>query len=527
MVKDKFARAGVRLNGAVNILLVMADQLNPRALPAYGNQVVKAPNITRLAEEGVVFEHGYCSSPLCAPSRASMLSGRLPSRIGVYDNGAEFPASIPTFAHHLRAGGYRTLLAGKMHFIGPDQLHGFEERLTPDIYPAGLHWIPDWEAPPGERLPWYHDMSSVFEAGVAQATLQLDFDEEVSFRSVRAIYDLARTGDDRPFLLVASFSQPHDPWEVQQEYWDRYEGATIDMPEVPAIADDELDPHSRRIRGMCGGIGLNVPEAIMLNARRAHYAAISYVDDQVGKLLEALDTVGLRQDTVVIFASDHGEMLGERGLWYKMSFFEPSATVPLIVSAPGRFAPRRVEHNVSLLDVAPTLAELAGVAEAASMADPDGTSLVPHLDGRHATNGDAVVGEYHAEGALEPMVMIRRGPMKFISAPGDPDQLYDVANDPHELANLAVSPSHAREVAAFRGEVAARWDLARLRDEVVSSQRRRRGIAQALSMGTQHEWDYAPPDESSGRFVRGSDFWTPFERARIRRGGGAQPGSKT
>jgi choline-sulfatase len=501
----------------LNILLVMADQLSPRALPAYANRVVKAPNITRLAQEGVVFEHAYCSSPLCAPSRASMLSGLLPSHIGVYDNGAEFPASVPTFAHHLRASGYRTLLAGKMHFIGPDQLHGFEERLTPDIYPAGLHWIPDWESSPAERQPWYHDMSSVFEAGVSQATLQLDFDEEVSFRSVRAIYDLARAGDGRQFLLVASFSQPHDPWEVQQEHWDRYKDTSIDAPAVAAIPDAELDAHSRRIRTMCGGLGLDIPYETVLNARRAHYAAISYVDDQVGKLLEALETVGLTKETIVIFASDHGEMLGERGLWYKMSFFEPSTTVPLIVSAPGRFAPRRVAASVSLLDIAPTLAELAGASIAPDGSGVDGTSLVPHLEGARGAGSEVVAGEYLAEGALAPVVMIRRGALKFVASPGDPDQLYDLDTDPNELANLAGSPAHAREVSALQGEVAARWDLDKLREDVVSSQRRRRVIARALAVGAQSGWDYGPEDRSSGRFVRGYDFWSPFKRARMRR----------
>ncbi|HKW72970.1 MAG TPA: sulfatase-like hydrolase/transferase, partial [Candidatus Dormibacteraeota bacterium] len=154
----------------MNFLVVIADQLSPRTLPPYGNEVVKAPNISRLADSGVLFEHAYCSSPLCAPSRASFTSGLLPSRVAVYDNGAEFVASIPTLAHYLRAYGYRTCLAGKMHFIGPDQLHGFEQRLTPDIYPAGIHWVPDWRLPMSVHLPWYHDMSSVFEAGVTEAT---------------------------------------------------------------------------------------------------------------------------------------------------------------------------------------------------------------------------------------------------------------------------------------------------------------------------------------------------------------------
>jgi choline-sulfatase len=511
----------------LNILFVMADQLSPHALPPYGNEAVKAPNIARLAEEGVVFEHAYCNSPLCAPSRASMLSGRLPSQIGVYDNGAEFPASVPTLAHRLRSLGVRTCLAGKMHFIGPDQLHGFEQRLTPDIYPAGLHWIPDWEAAPSDRLPWYHDMTSVFDAGVSQATLQLDYDEEVSFRSVRAIYDLARAGDDRPFLLIASFSHPHDPWEIPAEYWDRYEDTAIDMPSVPSMSDGELDPHSRRVRAMCGGTGLDVPDEVVIKARRAHYSAISYVDDQVGRLLEALDAVGLRQDTIVIFAADHGEMLGERGLWYKMSFFEPSATIPLIVSAPGHFAPRRVSQNVSLLDLAPTFVELARGPAAQADGELAGRSLVPLLQGNGAAGDDIVVGEYLAEGALAPVVMVRRGDLKFVASAGDPDQLYDVAQDPNELANLAGVPERSEDVAALRREVDRRWDLDALRADVIASQRRRRLIARAMSVGAQSDWDYGPDDDSSRRFVRGFDFWTPFKRARLRRGGDPRSRSST
>jgi choline-sulfatase len=501
----------------LNFLVVIADQLSPRALPVYGNRVVKAPHIESLASSGVVFEHAYCASPLCAPSRASLMTGQLPSRIGVYDNGAELPASLPTVAHHLRAAGYRTCLAGKMHFIGPDQLHGFEQRLTPDIYPAGMHWIPDWEAPLSDRLEWYHDMSSVFEAGVVEAALQLDYDEEVAFRSVRALYDLARAADEKPFFLVASFSQPHDPWEVPAEYWNRYEGADIDMPVVPSMSDDQLDPHSRRIREMCGALSLEVPADVVMNARRGHYASISYIDDKVGLLLDALEAVGLRDQTVVTFMADHGEMLGERGLWYKMSFFEPSATVPLIVNAPARFKPGRVSSNVSLMDFAPTVIELARGRATNDFSSLDGTSLVPLLESDAADRREMVAGEYLAEGAVAPVVMIRRGQLKFISSPSDPDQLFDLAADPNELNNLAATSTHAPQVAEFRAEMARRWDLPALHADVLASQHRRRLVAQALSVGAPASWDYAQDAAVDGPYVRGADFWAPFKRARLRR----------
>jgi choline-sulfatase len=502
----------------LNFLILVADQLSPRALPAYGNRVVKAPHIENLAQSGIVFEHAYCSSPLCAPSRASFMTGQLPSRIGVYDNGAEFGASVPTVAHRMRAAGYHTCLAGKMHFIGPDQLHGFEQRLTPDIYPAGMHWIPDWQAPLSDRLEWYHDMRSVFEAGVVQATLQIDYDDEVAFRSVRALYDMARAGDEKPFFMVVSFSQPHDPWEVLAEHWNRYDGVDIDMPIVPSISDDRLDPHSRRIREMCGGLSLEVPDDVVMNARRAHYASISYVDDKVGQLLGALDAVGLHDDTAVIFMADHGEMLGERGLWYKMSFFEPSVTVPLIVSAPGRFVPRRVTSNVSLLDLAPTLVDLAPGLASHNFNSFDGTSLVPVLEGDTGRRNGVVAGEYLAEGAVAPVVMMRRGKLKFIRSPSDPDQLFNLETDPNELTNLAAASTHTREAAEFREEVTRRWNLPALQAEVLSSQHRRMLVAKALSAGAQASWDYTPNGAAvDGPYVRGADFWAPFKRARVRR----------
>jgi choline-sulfatase len=498
-----------------NILFVMADQLAPSALRAYGNHVTETPSLDALAAEGVVFDSAYCNSPLCAPSRASLLTGLLPSRLGTYDNGAEFAASFPTLAHHLRAAGYFTCLAGKMHFVGPDQLHGFEERVTTDVYPAGTDWIPDWTRSVDERLLWYHDMRSVLEAGVSEATLQLDYDEEVGFRSERKLYDLARAEDSRPFFLVVSFTHPHDPYEVPKRFWDRH--ADAEPPRVGKIPLEEADPHSRRIRAMCGTDAAELDEEHVLNARRAYAAATSYVDEKLGTLLAALDATGMRDDTIVIFCSDHGDMLGERGLWYKMTFFEDSARVPLVVHAPERFSPARVPQNVSLVDLLPTLVELTTADEGPAAPDrPDGTSLVPLLEGHPAGWQDTVASEYLAEGTYSPCVMLRRGSLKYVHCPDDPDQLYDLESDPDELVNLAEQRQEA--VAELAAEVKRRWDLAALREQVVASQQRRLVVARALAAGEATAWDYVPPDDSRDRYVRGEDFWAPFGRARLRRG---------
>ena len=185
-----------------NILFVMADQMAAAPLPCYGGRVVQAPHLQALADAGVTFDAAYCNSPICAPSRFSMLAGRLPTTIGAYDNASELPASVPTLAHALAVAGYRTILAGKMHFIGPDQLHGFEERLTTDVYPSGFDWTPDWQLPAGERLEWYHNTTSLLSATAAEAALQTDYDDEVCFRAVQKIRVLSLRPDGRPFFLT-------------------------------------------------------------------------------------------------------------------------------------------------------------------------------------------------------------------------------------------------------------------------------------------------------------------------------------
>ncbi len=476
------------LNTKQNILILMADQMTPFALRAYGHQVSLTPRIDALAREGVVFDSAYCVSPLCAPARFSMLAGKLPSKIAAYDNAAEFPAQTLTFAHYLRADGYRTILSGKMHFCGPDQLHGFEERLTTDIYPADFGWVPDWDRP-DVRPSWYHNMSSVLDAGPCVRTNQLDFDDEVTFAARQKLFDIARERqagkDDRPFCLVASLTHPHDPYAIPRQYWDLYRDDDIDLPHT-SLSYSESDPHSQRLRHVCETDRTPPTEQQIRNARHAYYGALSYVDTQFGAILDALNDTDLADDTIVIVTSDHGEMLGERGLWYKMTFFEGGVRVPLIVHAPKRLAARRVAAPVSHLDLLPTLVELGAGALRTVWPDPvDGHSLVPYLlgDGGH---GEAI-GEYLAEGAIAPIVMIRRGDHKF---------------DPHELRNLAGDPAAAPLLATFREDVARRWNLPALHQDVLTSQRRRRFHFEATTQGRIESWDWQPFNDASQRYMR-------------------------
>jgi choline-sulfatase len=495
-----------------DILVIQADQLSASALGAYGNQVVRAPHLDALAAESAVFDRAYCNSPLCAPSRASFLSGELPSTIGTYDNAAEFPAAVPTFAHHLRAAGYRTTLVGKTHFIGPDQLHGFEERLTTDVYPADFEMVPDWRLADDERLPWYHDTRSIGGAAPAAATLQRDYDDEVAFTTRRALTDIARArghGDERPFLLLASFIAPHDPYEPPAEHWERYAGVEIDLPATHG-APPPQDAHSRRLRAMCELDADPPGEDEIRRARRGYYACVSYLDDQIGAVLRTLEETGLAEHTVVVVTSDHGDMLGEHGLWYKMAPFEDSARVPLIVRGSGRFAPGRVRRTASLVDLLPTFAELAG----ADVPPTAGTSLVGLLCGDDGGWPDRAVIEYLAEGVRAPQLTLVRGNWKLVHCPGDPDVLFDLDADPHELDDRAGDPELAGLLAELRDELLAGRDLEALTARILRSQEERRRVHAALTTGRPHSWDHAPRDRSAEQYVRG-DFWTAIERGRL------------
>ncbi|KAK7538963.1 alkaline-phosphatase-like protein [Phyllosticta citricarpa] len=484
-----------------NILYIMADQMSAPLLKMHDpNSPIKTPHLDKLAESGVVFDRAYCNAPLCAPSRFVMVTGQLPHKIRAYDNASHLNADVPTYAHYLRKEGYETTLAGKMHFIGPDQLHGFENRLTSDIYPGDFGWSVNWDKPE-ERQEWYHNMSSVLQAGPCVRSNQLDFDEEVMYKSTQYLYDHVRKGEaQRPFCLTVSLTHPHDPYAITEDYWDRYEDVDIPLPKV-RLDQSHQDSHSKRLME-CTDLWNNpVPDEAIRRARRAYYGACSYVDDQVGKLLKVLKDCKLDRNTIVVFSGDHGDMLGERNLWYKMSWHEHSARVPLIINYPPRFSPRRVSESVSTMDLLPTLVDLAGGRMDTGLAI-DGESLYPALYGHRVK--DEVLGEYMGEGTVSPVMMIRRGRWKYVACLADPPQLFDLDSDPDELRNVAESsePAVAKVAAAFAEEVKQRWDLQKIHDDVLASQRQRRLCWNALKKGRFESWDYQPIDQASHKYIR-------------------------
>ena len=494
-------------NKAPNIVLIMADQLAPQFTGAYGHPLVKTPHMDALAARGARFDAAYCNAPLCAPSRFSFMAGQLVTRIAAYDNASEFPASVPTFAHYLKMMGYRTCLSGKMHFVGPDQMHGFDERVTTDIYPSDYAWTPDWELADERIDKWYHNMDSVREAGVAATTFQIDYDEEVGFFAKRKIFDYARQRTE-PFCMVASFIHPHDPYVALKSWWDLYDPKDIDVPKFDLSREDQ-DGFSRRVMDGIEASTVAVTADEVRNARHAYYANTSYFDSKVGELVKTLEEAELLDNTVIIVTADHGDMLGERGLWYKMNFFEHSARVPMIMAGPG-IEKTTVPNACSLVDILPTMLDIAasGGAEQPKLGQPiDGRSLLPLASGG-TDETDEAIGEYCAEMTSHPVFMIRRGKFKYIHCDIDPPLLFNLEADPDEKVNLAGDPDHAAISEEFAAEVRNRWDSEEIRKNVILTQKQRRAVHAAMEQGLLTPWDYNPPRDASQEYVRNHMDWT-------------------
>ena len=485
-----------------NILYIMADQMAASALPFYGGPAI-APNLERLAATGTVFDAAYCPSPICASSRFSMMTGQLPHKVGAFDNSSDFPCSIPTFSHYLRNLGYRTCLSGKMHFVGPDQLHGFEERLTTDIYASDFTWAADWQRREENYSPSNMSPAGVIESGICKRSLQLDYDEEVTYEARRRLFDYARDTRQDPFFMCVSYTHPHNPFIVTQPYWDLYNGIKIDGPKVPYIPYEERDAWAKRYFMTIRQDEFDVSDAELEQARRAYYGMISFVDDQIGILLKTLEETGCDSDTIVVFASDHGEMLGERGMWFKFNPYEGSIRVPLLANVPGIKQPGRESRAVSLLDLFPTFLDMATNGNLPEIAgEIDGKSILPMMKGTDANRQDEVVVEYFAEGVHDPAIILRRDGMKYVHCGDDPGLLFNLIDDPLELTNLAQTADYAELAVMMKAEIMAGWDLERIAAQVLSAQAQRRVVQKAVHIGKKTPWDYTPPNDGTKDYVR-------------------------
>lgn len=452
-----------------NLLIIMSDEHAPQFSGAYGHPIVRTPHMDRLARGGVLFESAYCNSPVCVPSRMSFMTGRYVHHIGAWDNASPLSSEIPTWAHLLRSVGYDAVLAGKQHFIGPDQLHGFRAQLARDLHAELLHPIYDWaDGTPPASAPW----PALARAGPGSTT-EIEVDDEVETAALAYLRDPARR--QAPWALNASFIAPHFPFVVPQRYWDLYPTETVDLPVIPPGHLEGQHPVYQRIRSNFGLI--DYPELLVRRARAAYYGLITYLDDKIGRLVAALDETGQRDNTLIVYCSDHGEMAGEHGLWRKSNFYEHSARIPLIMSWPGRLPTgHRVPQTVSLVDLVATMVDAAGATPVGPL---DGANLLALANGDAASWKDEAFSELHANGIARPIAMLRRGRYKLNFSLDDAPELYDLVADPGELRDLSRDPDYRSIVDDMRTQLLSSWDPVDLERKVRLSQRARRLIRSA------------------------------------------------
>lgn len=501
-----------------NILLIMADQLVPMLTGTYGHPVVRTPNMDKIGSEGVRFKSAYSSCPVCVPARASMMTGKYISNIPVYDNASPLTCDQPTLAHLLTLAGYDTALAGKMHFVGPDQLHGFQRRFNTNIYPADFRWAEQADAKnPVQKSHVFQYLGKNIRVGGWNQFLS--YDEETHMRAKEYLRAQAENhrqrknsatasvdDDGQPFFLCVSYHHPHEPFQPPLEQWNRYSDEEVEVPEIPERAGleesySQLDQWLNTYHGVRSHRHELVDEQSLRRLRRAYYALVSYIDDKVGELMVLLAEQGLLDNTAVILTSDHGDMLGEKAMVQKRTFYEYSSRIPMLIRFPdGAHAGKVVESPVSLVDVMPTLSAMASPEgpspETESyLASIDGINLLEVIDQQERFAERCVFSEYHSLGAYAPSFMVRDSRYKFIYVHGHGEQLFDLEEDQKEEHDLLMeSPvtKSTRPVAdRLRGTLLAQFDPERIQDAIEESTGRRLLIKAAMQRaGT--SWDFEP-----------------------------------
>lgn len=478
-----------------DILFIFSDQHAQRIAGCYGDDTAQTPALDRLAREGVTFEACYTPSPICGPSRMAMLTGRAPHSTGVWTNNDMLPSGMPTYAHALTVAGYDTISVGRLHALGPDQLRGFSTRAVGDH-------SPNW---PGVAR---HDMGvlrrthgpnriSVERSGEGNSAYQ-NVDEaslDVALAQMDAISQRRRTGDHQPFFLQVGFMLPHPPYVARPEDYAPFVGRVPPPRIAPSAAPHPWIKWWRENRQT-----EDVTAEETTRSREAYYALVRRNDLHLAAILKRLDSLGLADTTLVIYASDHGDHIGERGLWWKHTMYDESAKVPLVMRWPERFPKnQRQSECVSLLDVTATIIDAAG---AEALPNCEARTLVPLVSGKAQDWDDAVFSQYCVD-PTEPYSgdrwtlqrMVRSGQWKYVYHDGYPEQLFDLADDPEELNDRAGDPACAKIVGALRTRALAEWDSARIKERMASQAEDRsvlRSWANVANPPDALRWEFDP-----------------------------------
>jgi len=435
------------MNRPPNILFLLSDEHRADVAGFAGNDVVRTPNLDRLASTGVVFTNAYTPSPICVPARQCIASGQLPST-NRCRGWVDLPPNHMTFARQFSRHAYETICCGKLHHLGPDQMQGWNQRPAGDVHVATGHidqrdeeLFKAYERPFGDYK--WSDTKEVLRAGVGRSHI-IEKDElwtaaaldSADWHFSSAQYD--REQPQRPLMMMLSLIAPHYPYQIDTERFGYY------LNRVEPYLDQQVSDHpflsKRQVRP---GIDCNVRD--LRRATAAYYGMIEHIDHQYGRLLERLEYNGQDlDDWIILYTSDHGEMLGEHGIWEKQKFYEGSCRVPLVIRWPKGFeGARTVDQNVNLCDLFATLCDLCGIAIPDGL---DSRSLAPLLRGEDCAWDNVTVSEFGPDN-----LMIKRDALKYQwYGPDMPEVLFDLVADPDELHNVIDAPQHAEQLATMR-----------------------------------------------------------------------------
>lgn len=427
-----------------NVLFICSDQHNKCEAGCYGNPIIKTPNIDRLAEDGTRFKNAYSNNPICVPSRASMATGQYSFKIGCYDNATPYTGQVKSFGHRLHENGIEMTTVGKLHYRCADDDTGFLDQRIPlhvrdgvgDVF--GLLRDKRVTKPKVGQFP--------YNASIGRSSY-MDYDENVTREAISYLNE--KRGASEPWALYVGYTLPHFPLTVSQKYWDLYEGADIPMPAAYKIGERSEHPSCQDHRRFYG-MEHQYEDEVIRKALRIYYGMCSYLDDQLGAVIQTLKEIGQYENTVIIYSSDHGEMAGNHGMWNKNCMLESSVNIPLIVTGPGIPKAKASETIVSLVDIYPTVLDALDIPltkeEEAAL---PGTSLLG-IAKEEGTRMRSAFSEYHSTGSVTGGFMLRYGDYKYIYYVGYKPQLFCIRTDPMELKDLIDDPAYA--------EIAARLD---------------------------------------------------------------------
>ncbi len=420
-----------------NLIILMSDEHTRSVTGCYGHPFIETPNLDALAARGARFDNAYTTCPVCVPARASFATGKYVHQIRKWDNATAFDGSIPSWHSLLRDRGHQTVSIGKLHFRSDEDDNGFsDERIS-------MHLIEG----KGDLLGLIRDEDTVKRgaswkmarmAGPGES-MYTRYDRDITSEAQSWLYEEAPKHNDKPWVLFVSWVAPHFPLTAPAEHFYRYYNRDLPLPKLYDKRKDPIHPYVDDYRSIFAYDEYFETPDMVKRAQAGYLGLVSFMDEQVGHVLNALEGAGLSGSTRVVYTTDHGDNMGSRGAWGKSLMYEEAAAVPLIAAGPGIAAGKVVDTPTTIADIYPFIIDCVDQRDSATVPDDiPGTNIMDLIDG--AEPDRVAFSEYHAMGSKTAAYLVRKGPWKLIYYPAYPAQLFNLDDDPEELQDLAQDP---------------------------------------------------------------------------------------